>query len=146
MKPAGFESGHEPKFSQSASPPYEYFPVRPTPPTPAYDQAAASDASLCLINSLPILTFTDHSMSDDSNNTAAGGRTLGGGAAEPLPSSWLRPSERPRVGRIGDWSSGGGGGGQHDDDDDDAEDENQERESWFAGGERRYQRLTSLEI
>jgi hypothetical protein len=105
------------------------------------------DAILC---PLAYLTSTDHSMSDDSNNTTAGGRSLGGGAAEPLPTSWSHPSERPRVGRIGDWSSrgggsGGGGGGPHDDDDDD-EDENEERESWFAGGERRYQRMTSLEI
>jgi len=44
----------------------------------------------------------------------------------------LRPSERPRVGRIGDWSTGGA----HDDDDDDDDDENEGRESWFAGGER----------
>ena len=44
-------------------------------------------------------------MSDDSNSTTAGGRSLGGGAAEPLPASWSRPSERPRVGRIGDWSA-----------------------------------------
>ena len=44
-------------------------------------------------------------MSDDNNNTTTGGgRSLGGGAAEPLPSSWSQPSERPRVGRIGDWS------------------------------------------
>ena len=71
------------------------------------------------------------SMSD--NNTTRVGRSLGGGAAEPLPSSWLRPSERPRVGRIGDWSTGGA----HDDDDDDDDDENEGRESWFAGGERR---------
>ena len=42
-------------------------------------------------------------MSDD-NQTTGGGRSLGGGSAEPLPSSWSRPSERPRVGRIGDWS------------------------------------------
>jgi UBX domain-containing protein 1 len=76
-------------------------------------------------------------MSDDSNNTTAGGRSLGGGASEPLPTNWLHPTERPRVGRIGD------SGGHHDDDDED-EDENQERESWFAGGERRYQRMTSL--
>ena len=76
-------------------------------------------------------------MSDDSNNTTAGGRSLGGDASEPLPYSWLHPSERPRVGRIG-------GGGHHEDDDDDDEDENQGRESWFAGGERRYQIMTSL--
>ena len=80
---------------------------------------------------LILLISIDHSMSDDSNNTPAGGRSLGGGASEPLPTSWLHPSERPRVGRIG------GGGGHHDDDDDDDEDENQGRESWFAGGERR---------
>lgn len=78
-------------------------------------------------------------MSDDSNNTTAGGRSLGGGASEPLPASWLHPAERPRVGRIGVGASGG----PHNDDDDD-EDENEERENWFAGGERRYQRMTSL--
>ena len=71
-----------------------------------------------------------------NNNSTTGGRSLGGGAAEPLPSSWSHPSERPRVGRIGDWS-GSGGGGPHDNDEDD-EDENAERENWFAGGERRY--------
>ncbi|KAF8804185.1 SEP-domain-containing protein [Phlegmacium glaucopus] len=83
-------------------------------------------------------------MSDDSNNTTGGGRSLGGGAPQPLPSSWSQPSERPRFGRIGDWSgppsSGNRSGasrfgGPHDDDDDD-EDENKEGESWFAGGER----------
>ena len=83
-------------------------------------------------------------MSDDSNNTNAGGRTLGGGASEPLPASWLHPSERPRVGRIG--GSGVGGGSGPPDDDDDDEDENQGRESWFAGGERRCQRMNSLDI
>lgn len=49
-------------------------------------------------------------MSDESKNTTGGGRSLGGGAAEPLPSSWSRPSERPRVGRIGDWSGSSSSG------------------------------------
>ncbi|TFK35804.1 hypothetical protein BDQ12DRAFT_611172 [Crucibulum laeve] len=46
---------------------------------------------------------------ENNNNTNAGGvgRTLGGAPAEPLPSTWARPAERPRVGRIGDWSGGG---------------------------------------
>ena len=48
-----------------------------------------------------------------------------------------------RFGSIASLGGGGGGGGPHSDDDDD-EEENQERESWFAGGERRYQRVTSL--
>ncbi|KAG6885699.1 hypothetical protein C0992_004961 [Termitomyces sp. T32_za158] len=104
-------------------------------------------------------------MSDgDNSNTTGGGRSLGGGAAEPLPTSWTRPTQAPRVGRIGDWSgnsgnnnsrsgsrfgtigglnsqaggagpsSGGFGGGQDDDDSD--EDEPGRGESWFAGGER----------
>jgi len=87
-------------------------------------------------------------MSDDNKT---GGRSLGGGDNEPLPSSWVRPANsQPRVGRIGDWtgssSSGGSTGGPrlatlhdmtpggsggsgphaghgHDDDDDDDDDE-----------------------
>ncbi|KAF8063475.1 hypothetical protein FPV67DRAFT_246408 [Lyophyllum atratum] len=99
---------------------------------------------------------------DNTNNPSGGGRSLGGGAAEPLPSSWSRPAQAPRVGRIGDWSGssrgsggpgasrfgtigglsseGGGGRGGHaghghapEDSDDDDEDK---REQWFAGGER----------
>lgn len=49
-------------------------------------------------------SLSQTSMSDDSNNTSGGGRSLGGDAAEPLPSNWSRPAEKPRVGRIGDWS------------------------------------------
>lgn len=52
-----------------------------------------------------------------------------------------------RFGSIASLGGGGGGaasGGPHDDDDDDDEDENKERESWFAGGERRCQRMTGL--
>ncbi|KAF8152265.1 hypothetical protein B0H34DRAFT_724522 [Crassisporium funariophilum] len=94
-------------------------------------------------------------MSDNGNNTTggSGGRSLGGGPAEPLPSTWSNPSGRPRVGRIGDWSGSsssgggggggggrsgnqGGGGGPGGDDEDDDEDENDRPQSWFAGGER----------
>ncbi|KZW03206.1 SEP-domain-containing protein [Exidia glandulosa HHB12029] len=46
-------------------------------------------------------------MSDNDNNN--GGRSLGGGPAEPMPAGWGAPS-RPRVGRVGDWNSGGGSG------------------------------------
>ena len=53
----------------------------------------------------PCPYLTVYAMSDDTNNTTAGGRSLRGGASEPLPNSWSQPSERPRVGRIGDWSS-----------------------------------------
>ncbi|KAL1756914.1 hypothetical protein FB107DRAFT_260497 [Schizophyllum commune] len=53
-------------------------------------------------------------MSGDSNDNV--GRTLGGGAAEPLPAEWARPaaarsSSGPRVGRVGAWGSSGSGGG-----------------------------------
>ncbi|GLB42820.1 putative SEP-domain-containing protein [Lyophyllum shimeji] len=98
----------------------------------------------------------------DSNNPSGGGRTLGGGAAEPLPSSWARSAEAPRLGRIGDWSGSGGGGvsrsgsrfgtigglssaggggggapgGRRHDDSDEEEDDEGKREQWFAGGER----------
>ncbi|KAG6826516.1 hypothetical protein H0H92_015509 [Tricholoma furcatifolium] len=105
-------------------------------------------------------------MSNDNNNTnTGGGRSLGGGSAEPLPQSWSRPSQAPRVGRIGDWSGTGGSSSNRsgsrfgtigglssqssgapvpsghrpplgDDSDDDEEDESRQRESWFAGGER----------
>ncbi|KAF5375951.1 hypothetical protein D9615_008158 [Tricholomella constricta] len=96
---------------------------------------------------------------DDADNSTGSGRTLGGGAAEPMPASWSRPSQAPRVGRIGDWSGGGGdsrggsrfgtigglssggdGGGRgpprgagNDSDDDEDEEKPQQ---WFAGGER----------
>lgn len=41
-------------------------------------------------------------MADDENNQNTGaGRTLGGGAAEPLPASWRTSTSQPRVGRIG---------------------------------------------
>lgn len=43
-------------------------------------------------------------MSDGDNSNTTGGRSLGGGAAEPLPASWARPTQAPRVGRIGNWS------------------------------------------
>jgi len=101
-------------------------------------------------------------MSDNNNNS--GGRSLGGGPAEPLPSSWSQPNSERRIGRIGDLSSssgasgrggssssgprirtmgeltgggassGQGGHGHSHDDSDDDDDE--EGESWFAGGER----------
>jgi len=94
-------------------------------------------------------------MSDNTDDNG-GGRTLGGGASEPLPASWARPSQAPRTGRIGNWSSSntssrGGdrfasigdfsqGGGNHaqpeDEDDGDDSDQHDRRESWFAGGER----------
>ena len=55
-------------------------------------------------------------------------------------------ANRGGASRFGSIASLGGGGaasgGPHDDDDD--EDENKERESWFAGGERRCQRMTGL--
>ncbi|KAF7334477.1 UBX domain-containing protein 1 [Mycena venus] len=55
-------------------------------------------------------------MSEDNNESnTGGGRSLGGGpVSEPLPESWLRPADPPRVGRIGAWSSSSGssrGGG-----------------------------------
>ena len=43
-------------------------------------------------------------MSNDDDNALGAGRTLDGRAAEPLPSSWTRPSAGQRVGRIGDWT------------------------------------------
>ncbi|KAG5645308.1 hypothetical protein DXG03_006497 [Asterophora parasitica] len=103
-------------------------------------------------------------MADDhdanAGNTTGGGRTLGGGAAQPIPAAWSRPTQAPRVGRVGDWSgnSGGGrsgsrfgtigglnssrsGGGHashgHRPGDDSDDDENEDRgEQYFAGGER----------
>ncbi|KAH0580409.1 UBX domain-containing protein 1 [Termitomyces sp. J132] len=105
-------------------------------------------------------------MSDNDNNITGGGRSLGGGSAEPLPASWARPTQTPRVGRIGNWSgnngngsrsgsrfgtigglnsqpSGGGpgfggfGGLPRGGEDDDSDEEGPGRgESWFAGGER----------
>ncbi|KAL0948013.1 hypothetical protein HGRIS_010635 [Hohenbuehelia grisea] len=78
-----------------------------------------------------------------NDNDNSGGRALGGGASERLPSSWVRPSQAPRIGRIGDWSSsasssqpGPGGHGHDDDDVDDDDPSKDQRESWFAGGER----------
>ncbi|KAG6848530.1 hypothetical protein H0H93_016260 [Arthromyces matolae] len=45
-------------------------------------------------------------MADNDNQ---GGRSLGGGPSEPLPSTWSRPTQAPRLGRIGDWSGSSGG-------------------------------------
>ncbi|KAF9466781.1 hypothetical protein BDZ94DRAFT_1306004 [Collybia nuda] len=101
-------------------------------------------------------------MSDDNNvnSESGGGRSLGGGSNEPLPSSWARPAAAPRVGRIGDWSGGsrGGSGGSSGRfgtigglgssvppsrsprggpaSSNSSDDENNEGESWFAGGEK----------
>ncbi|KAF8346445.1 hypothetical protein F5887DRAFT_962043 [Amanita rubescens] len=101
-------------------------------------------------------------MSNDDDNPSGTGRTLDGRAVESLPSTWVRPSSNPRVGRIGDWatpsSSSGRGtsrfttidsmnsassGGPprsapagNDEDEDEDEDEEGHGESWFAGGER----------
>ncbi|KAF5361436.1 hypothetical protein D9758_006167 [Tetrapyrgos nigripes] len=44
-------------------------------------------------------------MSDNDNSNSNGGRSLGGGSAEPLPSSWANPNTTRRVGRIGDWNN-----------------------------------------
>jgi len=79
-----------------------------------------------------------------SGDNQQGGRSLGGDANEPLPSSWARPANsQPKIGRIGGWSSStpssGTAGTGHDDDDDDEDDDDtvpREAESWFAGGER----------
>ncbi|KLO12108.1 SEP-domain-containing protein [Schizopora paradoxa] len=90
----------------------------------------------------------------DSNN----GQTLGGGSGSGgnTPSSWARPSNSaPRIGRIGDWSSGGnntssggprigtlrdmassGGGTPRPDSEDDSGSDRDAGETWFAGGER----------
>jgi hypothetical protein len=38
---------------------------------------------------------------EEGANTPGGGRTLGGGAAEPLPVSWANRQSQPRIGRIG---------------------------------------------
>ncbi|PFH49148.1 hypothetical protein AMATHDRAFT_5121 [Amanita thiersii Skay4041] len=97
-------------------------------------------------------------MSGDDNNNITSGRTLDGRPADPMPSTWTRPSSAPRVGRIGDWSGNNSnsgasrsgrfasldsinaGGfsaqGPSDDDDEDENDSADRRESWFAGGER----------
>lgn len=93
-------------------------------------------------------------MSSDNDQSSLGsgdGRSLSGGASEPLPSTWSRPTQAPRVGRIGDWSSqpssegsqrigriGGSSGGNRvpSSDDDDDDDDDEKRESWFTGGER----------
>ena len=42
---------------------------------------------------------------DQSSSGSGGGRSLSGGVNEPLPSTWNRPSQPPRVGRVGAWSS-----------------------------------------
>jgi len=89
---------------------------------------------------------------DDNNTSQAGGRSLGGGAAEPLPSSWTHPTTQPRVGRIGAWSTSsssrtGRFAGIQDfssnpassrghGDDGDGHDQGDEPQSFFAGGER----------
>lgn len=106
---------------------------------------------------------------DKNGSVSGGGRSMSGGANEPMPSTWNRPSQAPRIGRIGDWasqryvlasfqrstdptrsSSGGdqpaglGGssrGGQMPISDDDEDDKENEGENWFAGGERRYVQL-----
>lgn len=98
---------------------------------------------------------------DDTSGNTGGGRTLGGGAAEPLPTEWTRSnSQAPRIGRIGQpttsRASPAGGrfsslrdlastsvprgahptapaGGSDDDSD---EGSGTGGESWFAGGER----------
>ena len=75
-----------------------------------------------------------------------GGRTLDGGASEPLPEVWRSSNGAPRVGRIGNWAGSGpaprkGRPHEDDDDDDDDDDEADDRnqpQSWFTGGERRY--------
>ncbi|KAJ8090377.1 protein phosphatase regulator [Marasmius tenuissimus] len=102
-------------------------------------------------------------MSDDNVNS--GGRSLGGGSNQPLPSSWGQSNSAPRVGRIGDWNNSGNSsssstgdsrmrtlrdiisssgpavpppssGGRRGNDDDDDESGEGEGENWFAGGER----------
>ena len=45
-------------------------------------------------------SFQRSSMADDQNNSGAG-RSLGGGAAEPMPASWRTNTSAPRVGRVG---------------------------------------------
>jgi len=99
-----------------------------------------------------------------SEDNIPAGRTLGGGSGEPLPATWARPAAAPRVGRIGDWSnppsqntsssndrrfgslrdfaSGptipapGHGHAVRGGDDSDEDESSDQRESWFAGGER----------
>ena len=41
------------------------------------------------------------------------GNTLGGGPAEPMPEGWGSNSNRPRVGRVGDWNNAGGSSSRH---------------------------------
>ncbi|KAF9078273.1 hypothetical protein BDP27DRAFT_1309330 [Rhodocollybia butyracea] len=90
-----------------------------------------------------------------------GGRSLGGGAGEPLPTGWGQSDSTRRIGRIGDLSSSSGSSGRGestprirslrdiiggngspasgpagDHGNDDSDDEDEEGESWFAGGER----------
>ncbi|KAL0574230.1 protein phosphatase regulator [Marasmius crinis-equi] len=104
-------------------------------------------------------------MSEDDNNNK-GGRSLGGGSAEPMPSSWGQSNSAPRVGRIGDWNNSGSsssrdnsgsrmrslrdiissegpprpppsfGGRGEGQDDSDEEGGPEGGENWFAGGER----------
>ncbi|PVF97461.1 SEP-domain-containing protein [Serendipita vermifera] len=90
-----------------------------------------------------------HTLGDSANN---GGRTLGGGNAEPLPAAWANRTSQPRIGRIGgpstssssnrgpgrfatlrDFASAEGPrpSSRHSDDDDDDTPQN-----FFAGGER----------
>ncbi|KAI0321545.1 ubiquitin-related domain-containing protein [Amylostereum chailletii] len=101
-----------------------------------------------------------------SDNNSTGGRTVGGGDADnALPEAWARPAAAPRIGRIGGLGSnsgapsssrsgsgariatfrdlvasgGGGHGHSHASSDDSSDDEDKpedQRETWFAGGER----------
>ncbi|KAG8853057.1 hypothetical protein FRB96_008435 [Tulasnella sp. 330] len=103
---------------------------------------------------------------NDNSNSGAGGRSLGGGPAEPLPSSWSNSAgSGARVGRVGQPSStptsgrGSGGTGRfatlndmvsgggpprgrpqqrqpHAGDDDEDEEDEGEAENWYTGGER----------
>lgn len=41
----------------------------------------------------------------DNNENSGAGRSLGGGAAEPLPASWANREGTRRVGRVGDWNN-----------------------------------------
>ncbi len=80
-------------------------------------------------------------MSDGDNNISGLGRSLGGGPAEPLPSSWpqrLRsgPGRIATLGSMG--QSSGGRRAQSHGDDSDSDDDREKAESWFAGGERRH--------
>ncbi|KIY66496.1 SEP-domain-containing protein [Cylindrobasidium torrendii FP15055 ss-10] len=44
---------------------------------------------------------------DDNNENSGAGRSLGGGAAEPLPAGWGNRQGTRRVGRVGDWNNNG---------------------------------------